>query len=52
MGGIKVSLQNYVKNEVKMSMYADDITVFLTDVFWIPYVSFEGIRIETKFNKH
>ena len=29
---IKLPLQDYVKNEVKISMYADDITVFLTDV--------------------
>ena len=29
---IKLPLQDYVKNEVKISMYADDITVLLTHV--------------------
>ena len=32
ISGIKLPLQDYVKNEVKISMYSDDITVFLTDV--------------------
>ena len=47
ISGIKLPLQDYVKNEVKISMYADDITVFLTDVNDIKCV----LDILRKFSK-
>jgi len=38
INGIKLPLQNYEKNEVRIAMYADDITVFLSDEKGIDYV--------------